>query len=357
MKTIIATHLYNDLSGSPRVFRQALQALSDKGHKVHLYTSQSEKGFLNDLEFTENFFYPYKWSESRFYTLYQFIITQLGLFIKLFRYRKTDVEFYINTVLPFGFALAAWIMRKKVIYHVHEVSVKPRLLKLFLFGVMKLSAHKIIYVSDYLKDAVPFSGNDEVVIPNALSNDFFEDAATYKTQGLIPKSILMICSLKAYKGINEFIMLAQKLGQYTFRLVLNAERDAINDYFNGVDLPENLELYPAQKNLFAFYRETGMVLNMSIPGEWNETFGLTALEAMAYGKPVIVPPAGGIAELVNDCHNGYCIHPKNIGLMAEAIDTVYRVKGLYQFLAENARINVERYTEKRFSKRLLKAFG
>ena len=39
-----------------------------------------------------------------------------------------------------------------------------------------------------------------------------------------------ICSLKKYKGVDQFVKLAQKMPQYRFELVLNATFDEINHY-------------------------------------------------------------------------------------------------------------------------------
>ena len=59
-----------------------------------------------------------------------------------------------------------------------------------------------------------------------------------------------------------------------------------------------------------------------IPSEWPEAFGLTAAEAMASGKPVIVSDAGALPEVVGDCG---MIFPKGdarelAALLAKAAD-------------------------------------
>src|SRR5579859_4232843 len=37
-----------------------------------------------------------------------------------------------------------------------------------------------------------------------------------------------------------------------------------------------------------------------VPSRWNEPFGLTALEALACGAPLIVAPRGGLPEVAGD---------------------------------------------------------
>ena len=67
----------------------------------------------------------------------------------------------------------------------------------------------------------------------------------------------------------------------------------------------NLKVYARQKDVVPFYREASVVLNLSNKEQFIETFGLTALEAMVFGLPVIVPTVGGIAEMVEDGVNGW----------------------------------------------------
>ena len=50
-----------------------------------------------------------------------------------------------------------------------------------------------------------------------------------------------------------------------------------------------------------------------------ETFGLTALEAMSAGLPVIVPTEGGIAEMVTDGDNGYKIDVQDLNKIVEYV--------------------------------------
>lgn len=76
-----------------------------------------------------------------------------------------------------------------------------------------------------------------------------------------------------------------------------------------------------------------------------ETFGLTALEAMSAGLPVIVPTEGGIAEMVVDGGNGYKIDVQNLNQIAECIKTILSDETLYMKLAQNALAYSKRFSE------------
>ena len=120
---------------------QVIRAFQDKGGKLELYTGKSESGFLSGLTPNHHHYY-YKRSENKLITLISFTSSQIVLFIKLLKYFNKDVVIYVNTMLPFGAALAGFVMRKPVIYHVHEISLTPVAFKRFLRGVIKLTQGK-----------------------------------------------------------------------------------------------------------------------------------------------------------------------------------------------------------------------
>jgi len=155
------------------------------------------------------------------------------------------------------------------------------------------------------------------VLYNVLEKDFVNKAQQNLNKEKNSKIVLMICSLKAYKGVNEFLKLAQINPKFTFKLVVNANQNEIDEYFKNETLPSNLIIYPTQKDTHQFYQEASILLNLSDVNLWVETFGLTILEGMAYGLPAIVPPVGGVVELIEEAKNGYLIDSKNVALVSE----------------------------------------
>jgi L-malate glycosyltransferase len=332
---IIAVHLLNDFSGSPFVFSQALLALQQDGHEIHLFTATpSRRGFLSDLNIIQHPVF-YKWSSNKWLTLFYFLLSQWLIFLKvLIACRKNDTV-YINTMLPFGAAIAACMRGCKVIYHIHEVSVKPLSLKKALLFIIKHTADHCIYVSEYVKINTSLQV-PATVIYNALPFSFMQKAKQHQSKLPERFTVLMLCSLKKYKGVLEYVQCAAALPQLQFELVLNASQDEINSFFSSVSLPANLALYPAQSNVHPFYARASVVLNLSLPEKWIETFGMTALEAMYYSRPVIVPPVGGITELVEHGISGYCIDAHHIDEVAGKIQRLSQNGVLYKKMSEAA---------------------
>lgn len=337
MKKIICTHLYNDFSGSPLVLATAIKGLVKKGHAVTLLTSDTA-GFLTDLS-VEKVNIPYEFTPNKLKRLINLFVNQWLVFCQILQYRKEDVVIYINTLLPFGAALAGKLTGKKVIYHVHETSINPLIFKYFLKFIAAITAKQAIYVSKYLMETEAIPWTKGKVVYNALSDNFIKTAKQYILQNHTKEysfTILMLCSLKRYKGVDQFVTLAKRLPNYRFELVLNATAEAINEYFKVKELPENLVLFPKQSNVHWFYKRAHLVVNLSNPAQWIETFGMTLLEAMTYGIPVIAPAVGGPVEVVQDGKNGYCINSQQTNLLVSKIKALADKNDLYQSFSNNA---------------------
>lgn len=332
---IIAVHLLNDYSGSPKVLRQLLQLWTKNNIETHLFACGGREGFLSSITEVQHHFYWYRFAKNSIVRLLFYTLSQFTLAFKLiFFLRKNDIV-YVNTVLPFGAAIAAKIKSCQVLYHIHETSIKPLLLKRFLFGIVKWSASEVVYVSNFLAHQ-EIMNRPKHILYNVLDNDFIDEAQKHLHDFKEQPIVLMICSLKAYKGVNEFVQLARMNPQYIFKLVVNANEREINTYFENEILPTNLTVYPTQKNTQSFYAGASIVLNLSNVHLWVETFGLTILEAMSYGLPTIVPPIGGVTELVDDGENGFLIDSKNLELISQKIQCLFNDKHLYQMMSKVA---------------------
>lgn len=350
MKKIVCVHLYNDFSGSPLVLSTAIKGLVEKGNEVTLLTSESE-GFLSDLP-TEKVVIPYRFNSNKLIRLFLLLLNQWLVFIQILKYRKEEVVIYVNTLLPFGAALAGKLTGKKVVYHVHETSIRPLILKRFLKYIASITASQAIYVSKYLMETEKIHKIEGKVIHNALSTAFIKKANDFIEQGnekKYPFTVLMLCSLKKYKGIDQFVELAKSLPQYRFELVLNADSVAINDYFDFPNLPKNLVLFPKQSDVHWFYERAHLVVNLSDPNQWVETFGMTLLEAMTYGVPVIAPPVGGPTEIVKNGLNGFTIALQQLPRIIDSIKSLAQNPSFYQKLSINAINSANVFKETNFS--------
>lgn len=323
-----------------------LEGLLKRGVTIDVVTSRG--GVLDELAEYQGIkfhYYPYKFSENGLATLVRYVLVQLYTFFLAFRWLfKKNITFYINTLLPVGPAFAGKLMGKKVVYHYHENAfAKGRFYK-FLAAVMQKLADEIICVSAY--QAKFLNRKSKIsVIQNALPSEFVEKLAPNISAAFERQRVLMLGSLKLYKSPLEFITLSQKLPQFCFELVINDDKENINQFLaeHHVIIPKNLIVYPRQNDVAKFYNQASVVLNLTNSEMCVETFGLTALEAMSAGLPVIVPTEGGIAELVTDGVNGYKIDVKDLNKISDCICKILKDKKLYIRLSENALRSAERY--------------
>ena len=247
-------------------------------------------------------------------------------------------------------------MRKEVIYHVHETSVTPRIFKIFLRSIVNLTASKVIFVSQYLHTVESFEKAEQFVVYNSLSNDFWDTAARakYPCDSKI-FNVLMVCSLRGYKGVTEFIRIASMCvdkNDIQFTLILNASDAEIIEYFANSEVTENVKILARQSDLKDFYSRANLVLNLSKPDGWVETFGLTILEAMAFGIPVIVPAVGGPVELVRDGRDGYLMSSLQWPAIGDKIIEMAYNREVCRVLSISARERAERFRVQKFQKEI-----
>ena len=77
---------------------------------------------------------------------------------------------------------------------------------------------------------------------------------------------------------------------------------------------------------------------------FREAMGLTVLEAMAAGRPIIATDDAAIPELITHDQEGILIHPGDPDLIATAILTLLKDHARAQRYAQAARAKVKNFT-------------
>ena len=335
---IVFYHLLNDFSGSPKVLKYTIQQALDEGHSVDLFSSAG--GPLDDIRHPKfrHFKIPYSFHTSKFLTLCHFVWTQIIFFFSTFRYIfRKNTRFYINTILPVGAALGARTIGRNLTVHCHENATVKGPAYRSLSRTMLSLAHNIICVSKYQASFLPENLNIKIV-PNSLTEDFISRLKPDPEAAFERKNILMLSSLKVYKGMREFLNLAAMLPAYTFTLVINDTQKAIDNWLktNGITPTQNITIYSRQADVVPFYNSASIVLNLSNPRLFVESFGMTALEARAASLPVIVPPVGAIADIIKDGVDGFHIDCHDTPALSDTITLLLSDRSLYLRIARNS---------------------
>ncbi|MEZ8351066.1 glycosyltransferase [Vibrio splendidus] len=356
MKTdLFFVHLYNDYSGSPRVLSDTIDItneLPDVNNKL-LFTS-NDKGFLSDNEIDKSYIF-YKRSSNKILQLIYFLLSQVHLFFLLsltliynklkFRDKKNVV--IINTMLPFGAAIASKLFANKTIYYVHESHIKPKLLKFFLRKIIEITSDHVVFVSNYLLNTEAFISPSMNVIYNGLRNDFPSAPIIDSFSKFNLRNVVFSGSLKEYKGLNYVIDLANLMPDFNFILALNCTVHEMNDYFDRISISENVTLRSRPSNIGDIYQDGFAILNFSIPELWTETFGLSILEGMNYGCVPVVPPVGGPIEIV-DSHFGLICDPRNTLQIFDFLSSLSKDYILWKKFSDEAQNRSKEFSQERY---------
>jgi L-malate glycosyltransferase len=339
-KKIICVHHLDDFSGSPRVLANVMEGLKNEGWELILLTNRQSEGFLKKLEVPQILF-DYTFKSDKIKRLQALFLAEWSMFRHIWQFRNEKIVVYINTLLPFGAALGAWATGQKVVYHFHEATVPFAPLRWLVKKTARLTATKGIFVSKYLQENTPLlPQKDTIVAYNGLSADFWDKATAAlpeRNGKQTHRNLLMLCSLKDYKGIPEYLALATQMPDYQFDLVVNAEQNEIEDYFKMLQNPENFTVFAKQSDTDRFYRKADVVLNLSRPEGWIESFGMTLIEALAYGIPLIGPEIGGPTEIIIEERNGFCINGTNLPKLREVVQQLTHDAEKYVYYSANAR--------------------
>jgi glycogen(starch) synthase len=78
-----------------------------------------------------------------------------------------------------------------------------------------------------------------------------------------------------------------------------------------------------------------------------EALGLSAIEALACGAPVVASAVGGLLDFVRDGENGLTCPPRDAGALAAALGRVIEDRAMRARLASVARASVEHVYDER----------
>lgn len=213
----------------------------------------------------------------------------------------------------------------------------PNLLTPLIKFALK-NADIVAAVSTYSKlQAMKLGAKQTTVIPNGVDFDRFK--IPKKTKKGKTDTIITTSSLIPRNGIDTLIEAVSYLPKsLNWKLIIAG------------DGPEeaNLKSQIANLKLERKVNLIGRVENRKIPRLLNsadvfvrlsrkEGFGVSFLEAMATGIPVVATPVGGIIDFVKHQQTGLLVEPDKPSEAAKAIERILRDEKLYLLLQQNGK--------------------
>ena len=226
-------------------------------------------------------------------------------------------------------------LKLPLIWHVHEIIVKPKAISDFINFLMGRYADTIVTVSNAVANHVKqsrFVKDDQVqVIYNGVDNAVYHemDASTVRDQFGIAQDALvigMVGRVNAWKGQGDFLEAVTPILKANPKAVAFLAGSAFEgEEWRVDDLEKAISDSPVagQIKRIDYYSKTTELYNMFdifvLPSTNPDPLPTVVLESMACGKPVVGYRHGGVCEMVKEGENGLLATPNQPSELSKAI--------------------------------------
>lgn len=341
MKRILYLHAGAEMYGADKVLLELIKGLDSKEFEAHVILPNdgvlvealrqvgAKVSVLDYPILRRKYFNPKGIAD--YIRSYNFYAKQIALYA-----RQHSIDMVHNNTAA---VLEGIYLKRKLklplIWHVHEIIVKPKAISDFINMLMGRYADKIVTVSQAVANHIkqsPFIKDSQVeVIYNGVDNAVYYpmDASSIREKFDIEQDALvigMIGRVNAIKGQNDFIEAVEPL--------LEKNKKAVAFLAGGVFPGEEWRLEELDNRIASssvvsqihridYYDKTSELYNMFdifvLPSIKPDSLPTVVLEAMACSKPVVGYNNGGIAEMVVDDKSGCLVKPNRPQELSNAI--------------------------------------
>ena len=353
---------YPTYGGSGAVATELGIHLARRGHEVH-FVSYAQPfrlpGFLRNAYFHE--------VEVSEYPLFEYPPYSLALTVamrEVATQRKLDI-FHVHYAVPH--ATSAWLAKQmldepdelKIVTTLHGTDITlvgqdPSYQSIVKFSIERSDA--LTAVSEYLKEETiarfGCTGCEVRVIPNFVDPAIFNrDAYSGDLDSLtLPdeKILMHVSNFRPVKRIRDVVQIAARVMESVpARLVLvgdGPDRPLAEEEARLLGVQERVVFLGKQESVAELLSSAHLFL---LPSE-TESFGLSALEALATRVPVVASQSGGLAEVVEDGVSGRLLPIGAVEEMAEAAIEILTKPGLWEEMGQAGRaLAVVRFSAER----------
>lgn len=351
---------YPTYGGSGVVATELGLALASLGHQVH-FISYAIPHRLN--RFFENIFFHEV--EMSTYPLFEHSLYGLSLtskMIEVIEYEELDLM-HVHYAIPHAVSayMARQVIRKtkkdfKFITTLHGtditlVGLEPSFMPLVKFSIEESDG--VTAVSRFLKEKTLTNYNiekDIEVIYNFIDIDKFksEDSKVFRKHiaSCGEKVLVHTSNFRPVKRVPDTIRILEKVKkEIPAKLVLigdGPDRSECERLARELDLHKDVVFLGKQDALTEILNASDLFL---MPSQ-SESFGLSALEAMACGIPVVSSSVGGLPELVIHNETGFIAEIGDIDRMAKYAVELLTNEKKYKTFSKNSRDRAVKHFDK-----------
>lgn len=350
-KMKIGITCYPTYGGSGVVATELGKALASRGHEIHIISyalPQRLNRFIENVYFHE--------VEMSNYPLFEFQLYTLALtskMIEVIKYEKLDL-IHVHYAIPHAISgyLAREIIKKsggnlRIITTLHGtditlVGLEPSFLPLVKFSIEESCG--VTAVSRFLKEKTLTNYHiekDITVINNFIDTELYKPATSNGFKEHIApngeKVLIHTSNFRPVKRVSDTIRVFDIVRkEVPSKLLLvgdGPDRSECERLSRDLGLQKDVIFLGKQDALVDILNSADLFL---MPSQ-SESFGLSALEAMSCGVPVISSSVGGLPELIVHNETGYIAEIGDIERMAKyAIDLLTNEKK-YELFSQNSR--------------------
>lgn len=346
---------YPTYGGSGVVATELGKALAKRGHQIH-FISYAMPMRLNG-GFDNNIFYHEV--EMSSYPVFEFPLYTPALASKMVEVANFEDLDLLHVHYAIPHATSAYLAKKMIAKKNFRVTTTLHGTDITLVGlepsflpVMKFSIEKsdgVTAVSRYLKERTLTHYNIEKeidVIPNFIDPVEYkkvDDNCIRQRFGLTSERILMhVSNFRAVKRVTDVIRIFEQVQKKVPSCLIligdGPERTSCEHLVRELGLQQSVKFLGKQLELPSILSAADLFL---IPSQ-QESFGLSALEAMACEVPVISTSVGGLPELVVHNQTGYIAEIGDVDRMAKyAVDLLTNDQKRAMFAKESRKRAVE----------------
>lgn len=341
---------YPTYGGSGVVATELGKSLAEKGHEIHFISYAMP--FRLSHHFVSNIYFHEV--EMGSYPLFEFPMYSLALtskMVEVAKFEKLDL-LHVHYAIPHATSarlakeILAPEMDIKIITTLHGtditlVGLEPSFVHLVKYSIEKSDG--VTAVSRFLKEKTITNyeiNKDIEVIPNFIDTEVFTKTADPQLKGkLAPngeKLIVHTSNFRVVKRVTDTIrVLKETEDKVNAKLVLvgdGPDRSECERLARELQISHKVVFLGKQEGLVEILNCADLFL---IPSQ-SESFGLSALEAMSCGVPVISSSVGGLPELVRHNETGYIAEIGDIERMGKYTVDLLTNERKYAEFSKNA---------------------